>query len=141
PTNFNYYEIDGTPLDGSYVLDGIMPGTYEVDASATLVWSRDFLASEPTLVTEPKQVVTYEINPKAVWYDGTPITWQDFYWQWKASSGTDKAYRISSANGYEDIENVQKGKDDREVIVTFKNKYADWQGIFNPFYPASTNKD
>ena len=27
------------------------------------------------------------------------------------------------------------------MIVTFKHKYADWQAVFNPFYPASTNKD
>ena len=51
---------------------------------ATPIWNRDYLASEPTLTTDPKQVVTYKINPKAVWYDGTPITWEDFYWQWKA---------------------------------------------------------
>ena len=70
---------------------------------------RDFLASEPKLTTEPKQVVTYKINPKAIWYDGTPITWQDFDWQWKALNGTSKAYQIASANGYEDIENVQRG--------------------------------
>ena len=61
-------------------------------------------------VTEPKQVVTYKINPKAIWYDGTPITWEDFFWQWKANNGTDKAYQISSANGYEDIESVQQGQ-------------------------------
>ena len=94
---------------------------------ARRVWNRDYLASEPALTTDPKQVVTYEINPKARWYDGTPITWEDFYWQWKATNGTNKAYQISSANGYEDIENVERGKDDREVIVTFKRKFADWQ--------------
>jgi glutathione transport system substrate-binding protein len=38
----------------------------------------DYLASEPTLVTDPQQVVTYEINPKAHWSNGTPITWEDF---------------------------------------------------------------
>ena len=45
----------------------------------------------PTLVTEPKQVVTYNINPKAIWYDGTPITWEDFDWQWRALNGSNKA--------------------------------------------------
>jgi glutathione transport system substrate-binding protein len=138
--NYNYNELDGTLLSGLYVLAPILPTAYTNDAVAAPIWSRDYLASEPTLTTDPKQVVTYEINPKAIWYDGTPITWEDFFWQWKATNGTDKAYQISSANGYEDIENVQKGKDDREVIVTFKHKYADWPALFNQFYPASTNK-
>jgi len=85
--------------------------------------------------------VTYEINPKAIWYDGTPITWQDFYWQWKSNNGLNKAYQISGSQGYEDIDNVAKGQNDREVVVTFKHKYADWTNVFNPFYPVSTNKD
>src|SRR2546426_434016 len=76
----------------------------------------------------------------ASWYDGTPITWEDFYWQWRALNGSNKAYQISSSNGYSEIENVARGRDDRDVIVTFKNKYADWQSIFGAIYPASTNR-
>jgi peptide/nickel transport system substrate-binding protein len=141
PVNFNYNELDGTEASGAAVVSAMMPITYNTDAGGTPIWDRDYLASEPKLTTDPKQVVTYEINPKAMWYDGTPITWEDFYWQWKASNGTDSTYQISSSSGYEDIENVAKGKDDREVVVTFKDKYADWQSLFNLFYPASTNKN
>ena len=141
PANFNYNELDGTIQDGYYVLAALMPTPYTNDGVGAPVWNRDYLASEPRLTTDPKQIVIYEINPKAVWYDGTPITWEDFFWQWKASNGLNKAYQISSASGYEDIENVEKGKDDREVIVTYKHKYTDWTSAFNPFYPASTNKD
>ena len=90
---------------------------------------------------DPKQVVTYRINPKAAWYDGTPITWEDFHSQWKAQNGSNKAFRIASSNGYADVENVQRGRDDREVIVTFKSRFADWQSIFFPVYPASTTRD
>jgi peptide/nickel transport system substrate-binding protein len=85
--------------------------------------------------------VTYEINPQAVWSDGTPITWEDFYWQWQANNGENPAYQISSSNGYSDIQNVERGANDREVIVTFAVRYADWQAIYNPIYPASTNRD
>jgi peptide/nickel transport system substrate-binding protein len=141
PTNFNYNELDGTDFNGAWVIMSMMPTAFDNAADGTPLWNHAVLASEPTLVTDPKQVVTYEINPKAVWTDGTPITWQDFHWQWKASNGTDKRYQISSANGYEDIESVARGKDDREVIVTFSKKYADWEAIFSPFYPASTNKN
>jgi peptide/nickel transport system substrate-binding protein len=141
PTNFNLSELDGANFDGAHVMGALLPGTFDNDASGAPAWNRDYLASEPTLSTTNGQVVTYAINPKAVWYDGTPITWEDFYWQWKASSGADKAYRIVSANGYENIRSVERGKDDREVVVTYERPYADWQSIFSGFYPASTNKD
>jgi peptide/nickel transport system substrate-binding protein len=141
PPQFNYHELDGTLQDNAHVIEPLMPGMFTNDASATPNWNPDYLASEPTLTSEPKQVVTYRLNQKAAWYDGTPITWEDFHWQWRASNGTDKRYRISSANGYEEIESVEKGVDDREVVVTYKDKFADWQSIFDPLFPASTNKD
>jgi glutathione transport system substrate-binding protein len=141
PPNYNYYEVDGTQLDNFYVFYALMPVTFATDAAAKPIWSRDYLASAPVLVTEPKQIVTYEINPKAIWYDGTPITWQDFYWQWQSCNGKNKEYKIASSSGYENIESVERGKDDREVIVTFARPYADWQNLFSPFFPASTNKD
>jgi peptide/nickel transport system substrate-binding protein len=140
PVNLNYNQIDGTEHTQSWIIRAMMPTTYTTDASGTPKWNPDYLASEPTLVTDPKQVVTFRINPKAIWYDGTPITWEDFHWQWRASNGTDRAYQISSSNGMADIESVERGADDREVVVTFRRKYADWQGIFNLFYPAATNK-
>jgi peptide/nickel transport system substrate-binding protein len=141
PSNFNYNQIDGTNFEGSRVINALMPWVFHTDAAGAPVWNRDYLVSEPTLSTTNGQVVTYELNPKAVWYDGTPITWEDFYWQWKADNGTDEAYRISAANGYENIRSVERGKDDREVIVTFEPPFADWQSLFNPLYPVSTNKD
>ncbi|MEO8465300.1 MAG: ABC transporter family substrate-binding protein [Gammaproteobacteria bacterium] len=141
PTNFNYNEIDGINYDGARVMEALMPATFDNDAAGAPIWNRDYLANEPTLTTTNGQVVTYEINAKATWYDGTPITWEDFFWQWKANNGTDQAYRIGSANGYENIRSVERGKDDREVIVTYDRPYADWQPVFNPIYPSSTNRD
>ena len=141
PPNFNYNQLDGTELTNSQIIGAMMPGVFDNDASGTPIWNRDTLASEPTLTIEPQQVVTYEINPKAAWYDGTPITWEDFYWQWRASNGTNQAYQVSSTSGYDQIESVRHGKDEREVIVTYRRHYADWQAAFNPIYPASTNRD
>ena len=140
PVTWNYRHIDGTDADHAYSKLALMPRFFLTDAGGTPFWNPDYLASEPRLVTEPKQVVTYNINPKASWYDGTPITWEDFHWQWRASNGTNPAYQISSSNGYDQVESVARGRDDREVIVTFKNKYADWQALFYGLYPASTNK-
>jgi len=141
PVNWNYNELDGSEAGAAQVYQAMMPSAFDGDAEGTPIWNRDILASEPMITIEPKQVVTYRIHPKAAWYDGTPITWEDFYWQWRASNGTDKAYQIVSSNGYEAIEKVEKGADAKEVVVTYKRKYADWQNTFGVFYPASTNKD
>jgi peptide/nickel transport system substrate-binding protein len=141
PVNFNYYQLDGTEYDTWNVLMAILPTAFDNDATAAPVWDHALLASDPILQTEPQQVVTYEINPQAVWSDGTPITWQDFRWQWLASSGQNKDYIVSSTTGYSSVGKVERGKDDRQVIVTFNTPFTDWQSLFSPLYPASTNKE
>jgi peptide/nickel transport system substrate-binding protein len=141
PANFNLLQIDGALQEGVYVMSALLPTTFDNDSEGTPVWNPNYLATAPTVDTTNGQVVTFELNPRAVWYDGTPITWQDFYWQWQANNGLNPAYRIATANGFENIKSVERGKDDYEVIVTFERPFADWQSIFAGFYPASTNKD
>jgi peptide/nickel transport system substrate-binding protein len=87
------------------------------------------------------QVVTYNIEPDAVWSDGTPIAVADLAAQWQALNGSDPEYRISVGTGCEDIASVQQGEDDKQAVVTFAHRYTDWQGLFDPLYPASTNSD
>ena len=140
PVTYNYNHLDGGEVDSTYSMFPLIPRIFLYDAGGGPVWNPDYLASEPTIVTEPKQVVTYNINPKASWYDGTPITWEDFYWEWRALNGSNKAYQIRGSTGYSDIESVARGRDDREAIVTFRTRYADWQSLFYMLYPASTNK-
>jgi peptide/nickel transport system substrate-binding protein len=56
---------------------------------------------------------------------------------WKANNGTNEAYESVSTTGYEDILSVKAGKAKNQVVVTFKNIYADWQGLFGGLLPAS----
>jgi len=141
PPNFNYHQIDGLHRNVHDVMFAMLPLAFEADALAEPRLNRELLEFAEVTATEPKQVVTYRINPEAVWSDGTPITWQDFEAQWKALSGTDPAYRIASSNGYNQVESVVRGADDREAIVTFSSPYSDWRGMYWPLYPASTNVD
>jgi peptide/nickel transport system substrate-binding protein len=141
PPNLNYNEIDGTLRDTGDVVSALLPSIFTFDAESVPTVNKNYADSAELTAKDPKQVVTYKLNPKAVWSDGKPITEADFEAQWKASSGTNPAYKISSSNGYEQIESVTKGADDREAVVTFKQPYADWKGLFSPLYPASTNND
>src|SRR5262249_20235525 len=81
--NFNFNQI-GADQDGKWITDALIPNLFLFDGSGTPVYNKDYLAAEPKLETSPRQVVTYEINPKAIWYDGTTITAADFISLWKA---------------------------------------------------------
>lgn len=140
PVTYNHSHIDGPEATHKYSKFALLPRLFLTDAGGTPFWNRDYLASEPTVTTDPKQVVTYVINPKAIWYDGTPITWEDLHSFWRALNGSNKAYQIASSTGYSDIDSVARGRNDREVVVTFKNRYADWQDLFYGLLPASTTK-
>ena len=141
PSNFNLNELDGALADGASVMGALMPGMFNIDPSATPVVNTDFASSAVLTATSPKQIVTYKLNPKATWDDGTPITVADFQAQWKALNGQNHDFLVASTNGYENIESVAKGADDKEIVVTFAKPFVDWQGLFSPLYPASTNKD
>jgi len=141
PSNFNYGQIDGPNFDGAMMINAVMPILFTFDASGTPAYDPDYLTAEPELVASPQQVVTYRLNPKAVWYDGTSITAADFIAQWKAMNGTNPALQTASNTGYNQIESVKQGADKFEVIVTFKTPFSDWKSLFWPLYPASTNTD
>jgi peptide/nickel transport system substrate-binding protein len=137
PPNFNPNHADGTLGDNYDVVLQMLPSPFDTDAEAQFHVDKRYFDSVE-LTTEPKQVITYRINPKAVWLDGTPITWKDLESEWKATNGSNPAFEVASTQGYDKIESVVRGKDDREAIVTYKQKYADWQGPFSPLLPASS---
>jgi peptide/nickel transport system substrate-binding protein len=141
PTNFNYNEIDGALADNAYVINALLPWAFYNDAAGTPYLNKDLLDDGTVTSTSPSQVVTYKINQKATWYDGTKITAADFIAQWKALNGTNSAYKIASSTGYDQISDIKQGADDHEAVVTFKNNFADWKSLFAPLYPASTNSN
>src|SRR5436853_3395370 len=97
PPNLNYNEVDGTLRDTADIVYATMPELFLYDAEAVPAMNKDYLDSADITAKDPKQVVTYKINPKAVWSDGNPITEADFEAHWKANNGTNKDYKISSA--------------------------------------------
>jgi peptide/nickel transport system substrate-binding protein len=140
PPNYNYNHLDGMLLSTAQVVFALMPRPFTFTGDGTPSVNKDYFESIE-LTSEDPQVVTYDINPDAVWSDGSPITVADLAAQWRALNGSDPAYRISGATGYEDIASVEPGDNDRQAVVTFASRYTDWRGLFDPLYPASTNSD
>ena len=130
PENFNSLHIDGNSADSAGMLKASMPRAFRIAADGSMTLNTDYFTGAELTSTNP-QVVTWTINPKAVWSDGTPITWEDIASQIHATSGKDKAFASASPNGADRVESVTRGVDDRQAIVTFAKPYAEWRGMLS----------
>ncbi|MEU7892163.1 ABC transporter family substrate-binding protein [Nonomuraea sp. NPDC049152] len=139
PTQWNLNHVDGNLANVKSVVDALLPSPFRSDEKAVISANPAYLLEGKVTATDPKQVVTLTLNPKAEWSDRRAVTWQDYEAQWKAMNGKNTDFRVASTIGYQDIESVARGKDDYEVVITFKNHFGDWQSLFAPLYPKSTN--
>lgn len=138
PPNFNYNHLDGTYVPTSNMINSVMPSLFLSQADGTVKVNENYLKSAELTSTNP-QVATYTLRDDTTWRDGTPITWRDFQAQWQALNGSNKDFQISSSTGYTDIASVERGTSDKQVVVTFARPFSDWQALFTPLYPVSTN--
>jgi peptide/nickel transport system substrate-binding protein len=148
------------------ILDTVWPQPYIVNAALKPVLNTDLITK--VVVTTNPQTVTYTINPKAVWQDGTPIEADDFIYNWQAQSGnpqyTDvggQAYDTASSAGYNQIasvtgsnppdaaacdpgstadNNVGLCPNGKTVTVKFSAPFADWQSLFINLVPAHVSR-
>ncbi|WP_433363208.1 ABC transporter family substrate-binding protein [Streptosporangium sp. CA-115845] len=139
PSNWNLNHVDGNLATVKKVMDALMPSPFRSDAKGQISPNTDYLSAGRVTSDGPRQVVTLTLDPRARWSDGTPITWEDYRAQWQAMNGRNGDYRVASTTGYQDIEKVTRGKDDHQVVVTFAKPFGDWQSLFAPLYPRSTN--
>ncbi|WP_205787223.1 ABC transporter family substrate-binding protein [Specibacter cremeus] len=128
PDNWNTLQADGANVSGAEIVDPTTGGPVRTTVDGGWEVNPDY-ATEVKLVSENPQVVEVKLNPKAVWEDGTPITYKDFEATVKAASGANKAYQLASSNVYQDIASVTKEDTDQNFKITFKNKNADWPAI------------
>ena len=78
------------------------------------------------LVTTDPFTVTYRLNPKAVWDDGTPITSRDVKFTWLAINNTTGSDNLV---GYDKIAKIDTPEPSRAVL-RFKEPYAAWPELF-----------
>lgn len=139
PPNFNVLHIDGNSAEVNGMMKATMPRAFIIGPDGSTTVDTDYFTSVELTGTAP-QVVTYTINPKAAWSDGTPITWRDIDAQIHALGGADKTFEIAGPSGAERVASVTRGVDDRQAIITFAKPYAEWRGMFagnNMLLPAS----
>ncbi|WP_028927549.1 ABC transporter family substrate-binding protein [Pseudonocardia acaciae] len=140
PSNFNYNQVDGPNGDAHTIDVAVLPRVFNDAADGGPELNTDYVTSADVTSTSP-QVITYTINPKANWSDGTPITWRDFQAEWQALNGSNPEYQIAGTTGYADIASVARGRDDKQVVVTFARPFGEWQSLFTPLMPTSLNSN
>src|SRR3954470_7736863 len=136
PSNFNVLQIDGYESENVAMQEATLPRPFRINADGTATLDTDYFTSVKLTSVEP-QVVTYTINPKAVWSDGMPITWRDIAAPISATCGKDKRFQIAAPHGADRVESVTRGVDDRQAVVKFAKHYAEWPGMFDVLLPQS----
>ncbi|MTJ60113.1 ABC transporter family substrate-binding protein [Nocardia seriolae] len=139
PSSFNTLHVDGNVQDTADVVTPTLPSAFNSNAAGELSVNHDYFSDIQLSSTNP-QVVPYTINPKAVWTDGSPITWEDLKSQWQSSNGTNNDYQSASTSGYDHIGKVERGVDDRQAVVTFSQPFGEWQGVFGQIYPKAATE-
>lgn len=100
--------------DGSYVPSPVLAGEPE-------------LAGEGVDDSGEPFTVTYNINPDAVWDDGTPITCADVEFTWQATLNTTGTL---STVGMDKIESIEPGDGEGSCVITFSEPFAAWADLF-----------
>jgi peptide/nickel transport system substrate-binding protein len=112
-----------------------MPRAYDtvLEGDIWVATPSELLTGEPELnLDDPeKPVVTYSLNPDAVWDDGTNITCADFEFTWDSIANGDDIY---DPTGYTDIESVDCSGGDQTVVVNFAKVYSGWKQLFGGGY-------
>ena len=136
--------------DNAFVLgqmiDQVWPSVYNILPNLTLALNTNVVTSVTVTSTNP-QTIVYRINPKATWSDGTPISAQDFIYNWQSQSGNPaykdvggKTFLPASTAGYNLIKSVTSSDNGKTATVVFSKPFGDWQSLFSPMIPAHIAK-
>jgi peptide/nickel transport system substrate-binding protein len=162
---FNVNNVNSNEFVLQEIMQLVWPTVYFVNNKLALTLNTD-LVTKVAVATKPVETITYTINPKAVWSDGTPITADDFIYNWQSQSGnaafTDvggAAFQPAGTTGYSSIASVTGSNPaggaacDPGVAASFNaglcpngntvtvkfaaaTPFADWQSLFGMIVPA-----
>ena len=141
PSNLNPSLTAGANSVSKQIDSLLLPSAFYLDSSDNYTLNSNAVTSAEIVSVAP-QVVLYNINPKAVWSDGHPLSALDFIYTWESQrSGASTAtppYMSSlvDPSRYSDIASVVSNRDGSAVAVTFVNALSSWRSLFNPIFPA-----
>ena len=137
--SWNLLSNEGNVFETGEVLKPVLPYTFVTQPDLTVAMNPDLLDSAKVTNTNPETIV-YKIKANAVWSDGTPITAQDFSYNWKAQNGRDcPGCAVATTSGYDQVHSVVGTDNGKTVTVTLAKPFTDWKQLWSsgsPIYPA-----
>jgi peptide/nickel transport system substrate-binding protein len=141
-SGFNALQASDAEYVLAEILDQVWPSVYVVPPDLKPVLDTDIVSSVKVLSNNP-QTIQYNINPKATWSDGVPITAEDFIYNWQSQSGNPqfkdvggKAFLPASTAGFNQIKSVTSSNNGKTATVVFSTPFTDWKSLFSPLIPA-----
>jgi peptide/nickel transport system substrate-binding protein len=140
PTSFNYCNAGTNESWVNYIMQMVWPNTVNVSTSGEITFDEEFVTVEKT--SDDPLTIVYEINPDAVWSDGTPITADDFIFTAEAYSGGEETgtdedgnpittYNSACTVLIDQVESIEgSGPDNKTVTVVLATPIADWPALF-----------
>ncbi|WP_026821009.1 ABC transporter family substrate-binding protein [Arthrobacter castelli] len=127
---FNVNHVAGNTVYTGTLMNYLAPQPWMLTVDGKPSLNEDYLLSAEVTSEEP-MVVEYEINPNAVWNDGTPIDWTAFEATWTAMNGENEKFQPYSTDGYSNIESVEQGETPKHVVVTFETPFYPFESLFS----------
>jgi len=136
-SGFNPHAIADFSRATQAVASLVLPSVFVVQPDGSSIPDPDVVDSATITSLDPF-TVTYTLDGKASWSDGTPITAEDFSYlrdQLVAQPAT-----VDPA-GYRLISQIRSRDAGKTVDVEFAAEFADWPTLFSPLLPSHIMKD
>ncbi|PFG38759.1 peptide/nickel transport system substrate-binding protein [Georgenia soli] len=136
PPQWNPMHVNGNNADYTDIRDAISVRNFDYDGEGLPQPNENYLVDFTDEMEGEKQVITLTLNPDAKWNSGEPITWEDYEASLTVCDASDPDVLCVQTEPYEQIESVEQGEDEFQVVITFKATYPDWSSIVSEVYPA-----
>jgi len=135
PTGFNNNTSKDNGTSVYNVVINVYPQPFHAQPDYSVKLDQ-VLMDSAELTSDDPQTLVYKIKQDAVWSDGTPISADDFIYNWKQQNGTIKDNDVATTAGYDRIKSVEGSDNGKTVTIVFKEPYSDWKGLFTGLVPA-----
>jgi peptide/nickel transport system substrate-binding protein len=135
PTGFNNNTSKDNGTSVYNVVINVYPQPFHAQPDFTVKMDDALLDSAEQTSDDP-QTIVYKIKQDAAWSDGTPLSADDFIYNWKQQNGTIKENDVATTTGYDQIKSIEGSDNGKTVTVVFKTPFADWKGLFTGIVPA-----
>ncbi|GAA4421783.1 ABC transporter family substrate-binding protein [Georgenia halophila] len=141
PSQWNPLHVNGNQADWTDIRDLMSVRPWNYDAKGLPTPNESFLEDFNEEIVDGQHVITLTLNPDAVWNTGDPITWEDYQATLTVCDGSNQDISCVQTGPYEQIESVDQGEDEFQVVITFKSTFPDWESLLDDIVPAESVAD